>query len=78
MVIASKNLDWNGENMVPILVKIWDKEMGRKGDEVRWRDKMLPNTWMLDIIKTDHSDRLNIIPPLYLVVMRTWYIPGIC
>ena len=52
--------------------------MGRKGDEVRWRDKMLTNTWMLDIIKTDHSDRLNTIPPLYLVVMRTWYIPGIC
>lgn len=68
------------ENVVIMLGKTWGKEVGKKeGDEVIER-KNGPKYLMLDVVKTDHlDDELDIIvSSLYLVVVRTQYLPGIC
>lgn len=41
---------------------------------------MVLNTWLLDIVKTDHLDDglYMLVSSLYLVVMRTQYLPGLC
>lgn len=53
------------------------KKRGRRSEIER---KNGPKYLMLDVVKTDHlDDELDIIvSSLYLVVVRTQYLPGIC